>query len=142
MGQAVEIGYTDATGFHALGSSSGLAISSDLTLDPTNLATSAKQDTLAGIVATNAGAAHLVTSQATSTGTAATLVVARPTRRKVSITNTDATYPVYAGPATASSSNGYYIKAMQTIVLTWVGLIQIIDDATHHCVVTVADEYD
>ncbi len=45
MGLAVEIGYTDETGFHPLGSSSGIAISSDLTLDPTNLATSAKQDT-------------------------------------------------------------------------------------------------
>ena len=137
------LGYYDSGGnFVSLCSSAGVAISSSLTLSPTNLATSAKQDTLAALVATNAGAANIAVAQATSTASAATLVAARATRRRVQITNTDSTYPVYVGPATVSAGNGYYIKALQTIALTWIGLIQIIDDGTHHCVVTVADEYD
>ena len=47
MAQAIVVGYLDSTTgqFTSLCSSAGLAISSDLTLDPTNLATSAKQDT-------------------------------------------------------------------------------------------------
>lgn len=46
MAQAVIVGYLDATGlFVALGSADGLKIDAELTLDPTNLATSAKQDT-------------------------------------------------------------------------------------------------
>lgn len=88
-----------------------------------------------------AGAPSLAITQATSTGTAATLVIARSTRRSVLIRNLDPTYTVYVGPATVTSGNGFPIRAGESLPFTWVGLIQIIDDGTHHCAVAVADEY-
>ncbi len=109
-----------------------LNISADLTLDPTNLAT-------------NAGAAHLATTHATSTGTAATLVVARPTRRSVLIRNVEAAGSgknVWVGPATVTSAVGTLIAAGESLSFTWVGLLQVIDDNTNHAVLNIADEYD
>lgn len=114
-------------------------------------ATSAKQDTQitaeqAILAALNArlgkGAANLATAQVTSTGTAATLAIARSTRRSILFTNTHATGSVWIGPATVTSSNGQKLGPGQSCPFTWVGLFQIIDDASTHCVVIVADEYD
>lgn len=90
---------------------------------------------------TQSGAANLATSQVTSTGTAATLVNARPTRRSVLIRNTDAANSVWVGPATVTTGNGFLIKAGESVPFTWTGLLQIIDNGSH-AVVAIADEYD
>lgn len=88
------------------------------------------------------GAANLATSQVTSTGTATTLAIARPTRRSVLFTNTSATGLVRVGPATVNAGNGQILGPGQSCPFTWVGLFQVIDDNISHCVVCVADEYD
>lgn len=86
------------------------------------------------------GAANEANSQATSTGTAATLVVARPTRTGCAIKNTDSANSVWIGKATVTTSNGYLLGPSDSVTVTWVGLIQIIDNGSH-AVVTVWDEY-
>lgn len=88
------------------------------------------------------GATNLATGQITSTGTAATLAVARATRRSVLFTNTDATGSVWIGPATVTAGNGQKLSPGQACAFTWIGLFQVIDDGSDHCVVCVADEYD
>lgn len=91
------------------------------------------------------GAANLATSQATSTGTAATLVAARATRRSVLFRNVETAgsgKDVYIGPATVTSGNGFLLKAGESIPFTWVGLIQVIDNGSDHAVIHIADEYD
>lgn len=97
---------------------------------------------LIATVATNVGAANLATSQVTSTGTAATLAVARPTRRSVLFTNTHASGSVRIGPATVTAGNGQVLGPGQSCPFSWVGLFQVIDDNSTHCVICVADEYD
>lgn len=87
------------------------------------------------------GAANLATSQLATSTTAATLVVARPTRRSVTIKNEDATITVYVGPATVTTANGFPLKANQSISLDWVGLIQVIA-ASGTPTVSTADVYD
>lgn len=89
-----------------------------------------------------AGAGNLITSQVTSTGSAATLAIARATRRSVLFTNTSATGSVRIGPATVTAGNGQILGPGQSCPFTWVGLFQVIDDGATHCVVCVADEYD
>lgn len=88
------------------------------------------------------GAANLATAQVTSTGTAATLVAARATRRSVLFRNVSASGSVWIGPATVTSSNGVELKAGESVPFTWVGLLQVIDNTTDHCVIAIADEYD
>lgn len=88
------------------------------------------------------GAASLATSQVTSTGSATTLAIARATRRSVLFTNTHASASVRIGPATVTAGNGQILGPGQSCPFTWVGLFQIIDDNTNHCVICVADEYD
>jgi hypothetical protein len=87
----------------------------------------------------DAGALNLATGQVTA-GAAATLVIARPTRKRVTITNTDGSNAVYIGPATVTSGNGFKLAAGATVVLTWVGLIQVLA-AAGSPLVCVADEY-
>lgn len=126
-----------------------LPVTATFTL-PTGASTSANQTTQitaeqAILAALNArlgvGAANLVPSQATSTGTAATLVIARSTRRSVLIRNTDTTNSIWVGPATVTTANGFLIKAGEAVPFTWVGLIQVIDNGSH-ATVCIADEYD
>jgi len=75
MAQAIVLGYLDSNGlFVSLCSSAGLAISSDLTLDPTNLATSAKQDT-AQTSLTAIAAALGTTADAAYTGSGSASVI-------------------------------------------------------------------
>lgn len=87
------------------------------------------------------GAANLASSQVTSTAAAATLVIARPTRRSVLIRNLDTANSVWVGPATVTTGNGMQIKAGESCPFTWVGLIQVIDNGSH-AAVGIADEYD
>lgn len=87
------------------------------------------------------GAANFATGQITTSTTAATFVIARATRRSVTLKNTDAAIVVYFGPATVTSSNGFPLKAGESISVDWVGLIQVIA-ASATPVVTYADSYD
>jgi len=93
-----------------------------------------------GVSTPTKGAANVSVGHVTA-GSAATLVVARPTRRSVLIRNTDATDSVYIGPATVSSSNGMLLKAGEAVAVSWVGLIQVVA-AANTPVVAFFDEYD
>lgn len=86
------------------------------------------------------GAANLATGQVTA-GAAGTLVIARATRRQVTIKNTDAAITVYIGPATVTSGNGMPLKAGESITVRWVGLVQVLA-ASGSPVVAYMDEYD
>ncbi len=91
-----------------------------------------------------AGAAHLATGQITASTMAGTLVIARPTRRSVTIQNLDATITVYVGEATVTndgSGHGKRLKAGESIVLDTVVLIQVIA-ASGSPVLDFADSYD
>ncbi len=87
------------------------------------------------------GAANLATGQVTTSTGAATLVIARPTRRSVLVRNLDASINVYVGPATVSSANGMLLKPGESCPFTFTGLIQVIA-ASGAPVVGFADEYD
>lgn len=117
----------------------------------TGAATSAQQDTQitaeqAILAALNArlgkGAANIAISQATATGTAATIAAARATRRSVLFTNTHASASCWIGPATVTAGNGQRLGPGEACPFTWVGLYQVIDDGATHPVVCVSDEYD
>lgn len=88
-----------------------------------------------------AGAANIATGQvATSTG-AGTAVIARATRRKVTLINMDSSIVMYVGPATVSAANGFRLVAGAAMDITWVGLIQVIA-ASGTPTLGYADEYD
>lgn len=87
------------------------------------------------------GAANLATGQVALSTTAATAVVARPTRRGVTLKNLDAAITIYYGPATVTAGNGMELKPGESTVVTWVGLIQAIA-ASGTPTIAVADEYD
>ncbi len=87
-----------------------------------------------------AGAAYLSTGKVTA-GAAGTLVVARPTRRSLIVTNTDASLDVYICAATVSATTGYLLQAGRSVPLAWTGLIQVFA-ASGSPVVTYWDEYD
>lgn len=93
-------------------------------------------------ITTFKGAANIAVAQITATGTAATLVVARATRRSVLFRNTHATASCWIGPATVTAANGFKLGPGESCPFTWVGLLQIIDDGATHPVVHIADEYD
>lgn len=87
------------------------------------------------------GAANNAVSQVASSTTAATLAIARATRRSITIKNTDAAITVYVGPATVTAGNGMPLKAGESISKTWVGLVQVIA-ASGTPTVAIDDEYD
>lgn len=116
------------------------------TIDESTLATSANQTTQiteeqAILAKLQVGATNISITRATSTGTATTLIIGRPTRSGLLIRNLDTANSVWVGGATVTTSNGFLIKAGETLPLTWVGLLQIIDDNTNHAAVAVVDEY-
>lgn len=88
------------------------------------------------------GAATAPVSRVTSTDAAATLFIARPTRRGVLVRNTDTANSVWIGPATVTSANGFLLKAGESLPLTFTGLYQVIDNGADHAVLHVLDEYD
>ena len=57
---------------------------------------------------------------------AATMVIARATRKSVLIRNTDAAISVYIGPATVSAVNGMLLKAGESVPVDTTALIQVI----------------
>jgi hypothetical protein len=91
-------------------------------------------------MSTQVAAANISTGQVTA-GAAATLVVARATRRQVTIKNTDATNTGTIGPATVTTGNGMPVKPGESITVRWTGLIQVIANAGSP-VFAFLDEYD
>jgi hypothetical protein len=87
------------------------------------------------------GAANLANGQVTASGTAATLVAARATRRYVTVKNTDAVITVYVGAATVTSANGMPLLAGESISLDFNGLVQVLA-ASGAPVVAYAEVYD
>src|ERR1022692_34094 len=67
------------------------------------------------------GAANLASSQVTTSTSASTLAVARPTRTSVLFRNLDSTISVYIGPATVTAANGMLLKAGESVSYTDVG---------------------
>lgn len=86
------------------------------------------------------GATNVAVGQVTTSTSAATLVVARPTRRGVTIRNQDTSISVYIGPATVTAGSGLLLKAGESIYVTWTGLIQVIAASGTPAVATW-DEY-
>lgn len=72
------------------------------------------------------GATHYANGQVATSTTAATFVIARPTRTTCMLLNMDATITVYVGRATVTSGNGVPLKAGQSMVVTGVELVQVI----------------
>lgn len=91
--------------------------------------------------ATSSGAANAPITRGTASTTAATLVIARATRREALILNMDASIRIYVGPAPVTSANGFPIEPGQSLSMSWVGLIQVIA-ASGTPAYAVLDEYD
>lgn len=92
-------------------------------------------------VATFKGAANYANGQVTAGVTASTLVAARPTRRSVTIRNMDATISVYIGAATVSATNGFLLKANESVNVDSTALIQVIA-ASGTPIVAYLESYD
>lgn len=88
-----------------------------------------------------AGPANIATGQVALSTSAATAVVARATRRGCTLKNLDASIKIYVGPATVTSSNGMELKAGESTVVNWVGLVQAIA-ASGTPTIAYLDEYD
>lgn len=69
------------------------------------------------------GASAIASGQAAPTSTAATLVAARETRKRLILVN-QGTVDVYVGPATVTTSNGLKIPAGAALTLYTTALIQ------------------
>lgn len=83
--------------------------------------------------------AALTTGQVAPTNTAATVVIARATRRNVNIRNVGSV-TVYLGPATVTTANGYRLLAGEDKDFTTAALIQGIT-ASGTGALHYADEY-
>lgn len=89
------------------------------------------------------GSATIATSQVNVTGTAATLIAARDTRKRVILINRQAA-AVFVGPATVTTSNGVQIDPGASLTLYTTALIQGITAANSASgdKVHVFEEYD
>ena len=72
------------------------------------------------------GGIKYANGQVSASTTAATLVVANPTRRSVLIRNLDATITVYVGAATVTAANGMPLKAGESVSVDTSQLIQVL----------------
>jgi hypothetical protein len=97
----------------------------------------------ASLPTVSSGATNLNTpAQVTSTGTAATLVIARATRVGCLVKNTSTTGTVWIGAATVTSGTGTPLGPGDAYRFTFTGLVQVIDNGSAHCVVSIWDEYN
>lgn len=89
------------------------------------------------------GSSAIATSQVTPTSTAATLIAARETRKRVILTNRGNT-DCWVGPATVTSSNGHILPAGYSLTLYTTALVQAIIGAglTMTGAVHILEEYD
>lgn len=77
---------------------------------------------------TELGSINIYTTQVNVSNTAATLIAARVTRKRVTIVNRQTT-PIFIGPATVTTSNGFQIDPGAGITLYTTALIQAITAA-------------
>jgi hypothetical protein len=88
------------------------------------------------------GSTAIGTSQVTPTTTAATLIAARDTRKRLVLTN-KGNVDCYIGPATVTTSNGIILEVGYTRTLYTTALVQaIIASGTMTGAVHVLEEYD
>ncbi len=77
-------------------------------------------------LAAQPGAANTANGQVTASTTAATLIVARATRRYAIARNTDAALSGYLGIATVTAANGMPVKAGESVRLDTTALVQVL----------------
>ena len=87
------------------------------------------------------GSPNYANGQVATSTSAATLLAARATRRKVKFKNTDGSITVYIGAATVSAANGYPLLAGAEVELTITTLIQAIA-ASGTPSIAYIEEYD
>lgn len=103
------------------------------------------QQYLRGLVklAAQRGAINLRITHVTSSGSAASLAVARDTRRGVLFTNNSDSGTVSVGTGGGLTfGDGQILGPLQSCPFSWVGEYFVVDDGATSCDVTVADEYD
>lgn len=71
------------------------------------------------------GSTSIASGQVTPTTTAATLLAARDTRKRMILTN-NSSVDVWVGPATVTTANGFKIPVGYTLTLYTTALIQVI----------------
>lgn len=76
------------------------------------------------------GGTAFATGHVQISSTAATLIAARETRKRVVITNYQ-TVPIYVGPATVTTTNGFRLDPGASLVLNTTALIQGITAAAY-----------
>lgn len=88
------------------------------------------------------GSTAIATAQATVTTTAATLVAARDTRKRLVIRN-NSNQDVWIGPATVTTANGFRVYPGESLTLYTTALVQaIIASGTMTGTVETIEEYD
>lgn len=87
------------------------------------------------------GAPNIANGQVTASGTAATLVAARATRRGVTMKNLDTVITVYVGVATVTTANGMPLRAGESMSIDSTALVQVIA-ASGSPVVAYLETYD
>lgn len=89
------------------------------------------------------GSTAIATAQVNISNTAATLVAARDTRKRVVIVNRQST-AVFVGPATVTTSNGFQIDPGASLTVYTTALIQGITAAASGASeeVSILEEYD
>jgi hypothetical protein len=92
-------------------------------------------------LAAQPGAVNSANSQVTASGSAATLAVARATRRRLLVKNTDTSLTFYVGAATVTSANGMPLLPGESVELRGQILYQIIASSGSP-VAAIVDEYD
>ncbi len=99
-------------------------ISASCQAPPSSAVTNA--GTFAVQLAAQPSAANTACSQVAASGSAATLIAARATRRKALLRNLDTALSFYIGVATVTSANGMLVQALESIVWESPLLCQII----------------
>lgn len=87
------------------------------------------------------GAPNYANGQVATSTTAGTLIAVRATRRSVTVVNLDSAITVYIGAATVTSSNGFPLRAGQSISIDTTALIQVIS-ASGTPTVAYMESYD
>ena len=71
-------------------------------------------------------APNYATGQVATSGTAGTLVAAKPTRRSVTVTNLDGAINVFVGPPTVTAANGFRLGPGLSHTFYTTALLQVI----------------
>ncbi len=91
--------------------------------------------------ATNAGANSFQSFVQATTGTAATILAYRQTRRAAIITNLDGTNAAQIGASTVTGTTGYTLPAGASISISATAAVYVIDNG-NHVNLTVWEEWD